>query len=77
MRIPAPWGCPLGGAPAAATAASYTGTPAAVQSLPFLFPLLPLVTMESQAQAHPLQHYPLSPEDLKGPAPSPGKKGLP
>lgn len=41
MRIPAHWGCPLGGAPAAATAASYTGTPAAVQSLPFLFPCSP------------------------------------
>lgn len=41
-----------------------------------LFPLLPSVTMESEAQAHhpSLQHYTPSPEDLKDTAPSLGKR---
>lgn len=52
-----------------ATGASHTGSPAAAQSLRFLCPQLPWVTMESQAQVHP--HCSIIPP-LQGPRrPSP------
>lgn len=41
LRAPVHWGCPSGGAPATATAASHTGTSAALQSLLSLFPPRP------------------------------------